>query len=373
MRIGIDARPFKYKEFSGIPASVYEILRVWMSAHPEHEYYLISNTEIQLLCELPENWHKAIYPARSGNGTLWMVLSLSGIIRSLKLDAYWGTNYMLPSRVRNCRYLLSVYDLSFVRFPYVSSRKTLLALRFFSKSACQKADAIHVISDSTAQDVVSLYGMNPEKVHTVYLGGPQQMQNAQEIALPNGVSGKYFLFLSTIEPRKNPVLVLKAYQLFCEKYGTAIQLLFAGRHGWNLEAFDRCLEEHPYRRQIHLLGYIQPEEKEQLLAHAEALLYPSLYEGFGLPILEAMSYGTPVITSRVSSMPEVAGDAALYIDDIDSAEEVCAQMERAIAMSQVERCTMYERMRRNLDRFQWKTCAEQVLKLLEGDAESNIH
>lgn len=364
MRIGIDARPFKYREFSGIPASVYEILCVWMSTHPEHEYYLISNAEIQLPRDLPKNWHKAVYPAKSGNGTLWMLLSLSGVIHRLKLDAYWGTNYMLPPKVKDCRYLLSVYDLAFVRFPYVSSRKTLLALKFFSKGACHKADAIHVISNSTAQDVVSLYGIRSEKVHTVYLGGPQKMKDVQKVAMPDGVRGRYFLFLSTIEPRKNPVLVLKAYQRFCGKYGTDIQLVFAGKRGWNLEDFDCCLKEHPYRQQICLLGYISPEEKERLLAHAEALLYPSLYEGFGLPILEAMSYGTPVITSRVSSMPEVAGNAAFYIDDIDSAEELCTQMERAMSLEREDHKLLLERMRQNLSRFQWEDCAEQILQLL---------
>ena len=365
MRIGIDARPFKYKEFSGIPASVYEILKVWMKDHPEHEYYLISNTDIQLPCTLPRNWHRAVYPARSGNGTLWMMFSLSGIIRKLKLDAYWGTNYMLPGRARGCRYLLSVYDLAFVRFPYVSSRKTLVALRIFSKSACRRADVIHVISDSTAQDVTSLYGIYPEKVHTVYLGGPQRMKDPQQIPLPSGVGKKYFLFLSTIEPRKNPVLVLKAYQLFCEHHGTEIQLVYAGKHGWNLEEFDQCLKEHPYRNRIHMLGYIQPKEKEELLAHAEALVYPSLYEGFGLPILEAMSYGTLVITSSVSSMPEVAGDAALYIDDVNSPEELCEQMEKAVDMEKTAREEILGKMRRNLARFRWDACAERVLQLLK--------
>lgn len=363
MRIGIDARPFKYKEFSGIPESVYRILQEWMEHHPEHEYDLISNSEICLPCTLPPNWHKVIRPDHSGNGTLWMLFRLPGIIRERSLDVFWGTNYMLPAKVQGCRYVVSVYDLAFVRYPQVSSRKTLLALKLFSKSACKKADFIHTISQSTAKDVEELYRIQPEKIRTVYLGGPEsKTQKAVPVSIE--IQGRYFLFLSTIEPRKNPVLVLKAYQLFCDRFGDDIQLVFAGKYGWNLEQFDQCLVEHPYRNRIHLLGYISLKEKNRLLAHAEALLYPSLYEGFGLPILEAMSFGTTVVTSRVSSMPEVAGEAALYIENTASDEQLCRRMQDAVTMSESDREQLRRKMEQNLKRFRWSTCADQLMQCM---------
>ncbi len=370
MRIGIDARPFKYREFSGIPATIYEIMCIWMRQNPEHEYYLISNTLVQLPCGLPDNWHIVVQSVRCRNGTLWMFLELPQIVKSLQLDVYWGTNYLLPQRVKGCRYVLTVYDLSFERYPYVSSRKTRFILKTFCKKACKIADAIFTISQSSAADIVELYGIAAEKVHTVYLGAPARRErkdlSAGEIA-SGTTRSRYFLFLSTIEPRKNPLLVLKAYEQYCKNYGTEIQLVFAGKHGWNVEDFDQYLEAHPYRQNIQMLGYIRSEEKEQLLENAEALVYPSVYEGFGLPILEAMNYGIPVITSDNSSMPEVGGDAALYIHDITSEDELCQLMRQVSTMSLAERTQLQERMMRNLDRFRWDECAEKVMGILKGE------
>lgn len=374
MKIGIDARPLTYGNFSGIPTTVCEIIRVWMRCDSEHEYYLISDKELLLDTELPLNWHSIVRPSRYGNGTLWLFAELPKIINELHLTAFWGTNYLLPRRVKECRYLNTVYDLSFERYPYVTSLKTKIVLKAFCKRSCKIADAVFTISESSAKDIEKLYKIDKTKIRAIYLGGPEtkktdisgKVSETKKSDISERLSERYFLFLSTIEPRKNPLLVLKAYELYCKRYGTDINLVFAGSHGWNVDDFDRYLEKHPYRKNICMRGYVDNNEKDRLLARAEALLYPSVYEGFGLPILEAMNYGTPVITSDNSSMPEVGGDAAVYIHDITSEEELCELMRTVIVMPAEDRAGLKARMRINVSKFRWNICAEEVLKILTG-------
>jgi len=370
MKIGIDGRPFKYIEYSGIPNTIYEVIKNWMKQHPEHEYYLISNADIQLKEELPDNWHKVVSPGITGNGTLWYIFHLRSLLIKLKLDAYWGDNYLLPGKIKDCCYLMSVYDLSFAKYPHTSSRKTRLILKFFLKKSCKRANVIHAISDATKEDLHTLYKVSENKIHRIYLGAPEiQYRNCRQSERLQHELGKssFFLFLSTLEPRKNPNLVLDAYQLFCEQHGESIHLVFAGKKGWVDHSFYQKLEHHPYRRNIHFLGYIDEEEKAFLLQNAKALVYPSIYEGFGLPILEAMQSGTPVITSNVSSMPEIGGNVAFYLRDKGTAAELADLMHEVCTLTDEMLMQLRNQMKDNCERFSWKECSEQILKLLSGE------
>ena len=370
MRIGIDARPLKYKEYNGIPKTEYEILVRWMDMYPENEYFLISNTQIALPVELPKNWHRVIVPGIChNNGTLWQIYKLSSIVRKLNLDVYWGTNYMLPlGQTGKCRFLLSIYDLAFMRFKKTSSFKTAVVLKMFLKRSSKKADYIHVISNSTKNDVIELLNANKKRVVLVYLGADkkEKVDNPEiEIDLPKC---RYFVVLGTIEPRKNPVMILKAFEYFCKKSSDDIHLVFAGKKGWRTEQFETELQNSSVKNKIHILGYVSDEVRSYLLQNSEALLFPSLYEGFGLPILEGMNYQIPVITTKISSMPEVGGDAALYLDDCRDYREMARLMHKVLKMDEAQKKDMALKMRRNVSRFSWDDCAREVMMLVKKTA-----
>ncbi len=371
MRIGIDARPLKYKEYNGIPKTEYEILVRWMDMYPENEYYLISNSQIMLPVELPKNWHKVIVPGIChNNGTLWQIYKVSSIVRKLNLDVYWGTNYMLPlGKTGKCRFLLSIYDLAFMRFRKTSSFKTAVVLKMFLKKSSKKADYIHVISDSTKNDVVELLNVDKKRVISVYLGFDKREKVDTpkiEIDLPKC---RYFVVLGTIEPRKNPVTILKAFEYFSNKSNKNIHLVFAGKKGWRTEQFETELQNSTVKRKIHILGYVSDETKNYLLQNSIALLFPSLYEGFGLPILEAMNFQIPVITTRISSMPEVGGDAALYLDDYRDYKGMARLMQKIVNMDETHKKELDLKMEENVSRFSWDECAGKVMTLVRRTAE----
>lgn len=366
MRIGIDARPFKYKEYTGIAKSIYEVLKVWMNTDFIDEFFLISNSEIELPCELPSNWNKVIVPAYTGNGTLWQLFRLHEIVRKLGLDWYWGTNFMLPMRrIKKCKYLLTVHDLAFEVMPEVVSTKTLLILRILCKESCKKADIIHAVSQSTKDDIVRIYGISDKKVKVIYWGVNQLSDSMSVKVRSSWKDYRYILVLGTIEPRKNIENVVRAFNQFKENDSSDIHIVFAGKYGWKFEAFNRLVNESEYKDYIHILQYVTNEEKELLLNSAEMLLYPSLYEGFGLPILEAYQHDLMVVTSKNSSIPEVAGDAAIYISNTSDAKEIAESVSKTLNLSQEEFIDYKAKMKRQLHKFSWEVCAHDLIEILK--------
>ncbi len=361
MKIGIDARIFKYKEYSGIPKAIFEVLKRWIN-NTEHEYYLISNTEVCFPLELPSNWKIVIVPAFTGSGTLWQIFRLANIVRKLEIDVFWGTNFMLPAKkVRNCKYLLTIHDLAFEVMPEVVSWKTNLILRIFCKRACKQADYIHAVSESTANDIVRQYHIDKSKVKTVYWGAPVSEHISNGV---DDIGKRFFLVLGTIEPRKNIETIVEAFDEFKKEDTNDIHLIFAGKWGWKFEGFKKRIEESKYKPYIHVYEYVDDDLKEKLLDSAECLLYPSLYEGFGLPILEAYQHGTQVITSYNSSIPEVGGDACLYIHSPNDYKELADCMNKVIDLSDGEKDNYKLKMEKQLLAFSWDSCASDIIEII---------
>ena len=364
MRIGIDARIFKYKQFSGIPGSIFDVLKEWMKSESNNEYFLISSSEIELPCDLPDNWKKVIVPVKSGNGTLWQLFKLRGIIKKLNLDWYWGTNFMLPNKVRGCKYLLTIHDLAFEIMPEVVSQKTLYILKMLCRKSCKNADVIHAVSASTKNDIVAKYGISPEKISVVYWGTREIVRSSH--ADEDKPDYKYMLVLGTIEPRKNIETIVRAFDEFKKSDNNDVHIIFAGKYGWKYENFNRLVEESKYKSFIHILSYVDDDKKETLLDNAELLLYPSLYEGFGLPILEAFQHELFVVTANNSSIPEIAGEAAFYVDDARDYIGIAEQIEKVLNMDEQSRNRCKEAMRMQLDKFSWDDSAAKIMELLKA-------
>ena len=234
-------------------------------------------------------------------------------------------------------------------------------------------------SAASAEKTEDEYRPGPEKCTGTGTGKTGKDQVREELAALE--SGSFFLFISTIEPRKNIVTIVHAFEAFKRREqeknsrqegsgeeenrpGQNIKLVLAGNKGWKYDEILAAVESSPYRNDILMPGYVSDTEKAMLLENAAAFLYPSLYEGFGIPILEAMYCGCPVVTSAVSSMPEVGGDAAFYIREPKNSEELADRMEEVCRLDSGELDELQVRMRRQVKKFSWKKNAEQMLQIL---------
>jgi glycosyltransferase involved in cell wall biosynthesis len=231
-------------------------------------------------------------------------------------DVLWAPNFFLPgSQLPYGRATVAtVHDLAFAVMPETVSPETLGQLHKHLPATLFRADRLIAVSDATAGDLEECFGTNPRRIHTVHEGLDPAFAADTDGSSPSAdLPDRYLLFVSTLEPRKNVTGVLKAFELVVE-WGYAGHLVLVGRWGWRTETIRGAFESSQARDRMIHLDYVDRSELPQLYRGADALLFPSWMEGFGLPLVEAMACGTPVITSGRSAMPEVAGPAAVYID-----------------------------------------------------------
>jgi glycosyltransferase involved in cell wall biosynthesis len=360
MIIGVDARPVSYPPFTGIGVYLNNLLQALQELDQENYYYLVSNGAIQFEVTNPK-WRKIEGRVHQRKlSTLWMQAFIPRISSALKLDLFWGTRHQLPLFVsKNIKTVLTVHDIVNVLFPYTMSLPGLVVERLLMRRSIERADYVIADSVSTASGIQEYYRVRPSKVSVVYPGAPDSANRPdQQLSADAQLPGKYFLFVGTLEPRKNLIVILKAFALL-DAERENVHLVAAGIIGWKTKEVMSLLKTHRHRSRIHFTGYVDADRLSFIYRNALCLLYPSLYEGFGFPILEAMTYGVPVITSNVSSMPEVAGDAALLVDPND-ADSLAEAMKKILTDGNVRNIMVakgYERVKK----FSWKQCAEETL------------
>ena len=261
--------------------------------------------------------------------------------------------------------IITIHDLSFIHFPRFFSLKTRLWYRYIRpKKEIHEATKLISVSKYTAADVIKTFKIKPDKITVVYEGANEDLcsqiskQFAEQVSKKFNLPEKYFLFFATLEPRKNLTNLVKAFQHF--KHTEFIhKLVVCGT--MNQKVFKKM--ELPRDRDIIYTGFVTEKEKPVLYKKAAALIYPSYFEGFGLPIVEAMKCGTPVITSNTSSMPEIAGDSALLINP-NNYMEIAKAMQKIIKPQQRTRLTKAMTERNKI--FDWENSAKKTLKLFES-------
>ena len=341
----------------------------------DDEFYLFSFKPICFdISDYPDNWHLIIKEAPINTGAVWSRMILPGLLINNGIQAYWGTNYTLPPKLSSIRMVLTIYDLAIMHFKGIGKVKTELSLKLFGKANCIKADSIIAISMATKEDITRIWNISPDKIIVSYCGGPQKIDKDVVLASSSKNNehvipelGEYFLFIGTIEPRKNIVSIIRAFEEFCDNTCKNMKLVLCGKRGWYCESVYEAIEHSKYKSKIVVLGYINDSTKEQLLKNAKAFVYPSLYEGFGIPILEAMEYNLPVITCRVSSLPEVAGDAAFYIDNPKDIKQLANIMNDVLELDQQGRDLLINRMNKQRSKFSWEKNASEILDVIHGE------
>lgn len=292
-------------------------------------------------------------------------LTLPFEILNKKLDVLHSPDFIPPFRCK-CRSVITVHDLAFMLYPHFLTKASA---RYYGQidQAVRRADAIIAVSQATKRDVMRLLGVDDRKITVIYeaanpLFGPMDRHEAaQRVSRRFGVAGDFLLFVSTIEPRKNVPNLLRAFRRLLDDYGQDVRLVVVGEKGWLFdEAFD-LVTELRLSKEVIFLGRVAAEELLWLYNSAQALVQPSIYEGFGLMPLEAMACGTPVVVSNVSSMPEVAGDAGLTVDP-HNVDELAVAMWRILDDTEL-RASLIDKGVKRAACFSWDKTASETLNL----------
>jgi glycosyltransferase involved in cell wall biosynthesis len=374
MHIGIDASRIAIAARTGTEQYTYELLAALARRDRHTRYTLYCNQPPAALPPLGPNFALRRIPFPR----LWTHVRLSTELLLHTPDVLFVPAHVLPlgAPLRpRMRALVTIHDLGYLRFPEAHTPAHRLYLRLSTLWSARAATGVIAVSAATRADLIRLAGVPPEKIAVVHHGlSPRfrPVEDAAAIATAQArysIGGEYFLYVGTIQPRKNLLRLIEAFaqilRIADANLQSAIgnlQLVIAGKKGWLTEAIERRAAELGVADRVHFAGYIADDDLPALLSGALAFVFPSLYEGFGMPVLEAMACGAPVLTSTTSSLPEVAGDAALLVDPEDTAA-IAAGLAR-LANDAALRAGLRARGLARAATFTWDRCAEETLAVL---------
>lgn len=360
MRVAILADPIDLQS-AGIHVYTKNMVEALVQENSQHEYLLIRPRVEPVV----EGARTLVVPIIPGLAAIRWTITIPRLLRRMAVDcviepAHFGP-VNLPAAVRRITF---IHDLTPLKFPEYHPLPSQILQRLFLPHILRKTSCIMTNSEQTTRDVLECFPWAGGKVVTNHLGVSTEFRPTSSIDVLNRYSIRqpYFLYTGTIEPRKNLEVLLDAFALLKQRTDIPVQLVIAGRKGWKTTSFFERYKNHRYRSDILLTGYVPKEDLPVLYTMARAFVFPSHYEGFGLPVLEAMRCGTPCILSNVSSLPEIGGKAALYFQTY-SADGLCEQM---IASHEDEklRGTMKQAGMKQAEQFTWKKHAEVIRSVL---------
>ena len=374
MHVAIDIRSLTGEYPTGVAGYTHALARALANLAPEVQFTLFASGSAAALARVPQI---ALANVKQVN------LRTPNRLLSLRLTTPFGPMLedLLPEPpdvwifpkfdviATRLPYLLTVHDLAFDLFPQFITRKERSYQRFINiQRITAEASKILAVSQNTANDLQLRWQIPADKIAVTPLGVdhslfvPREQASDRSFRAMYDLNRPYFLTMATQEPRKNQESILEAYELYRKAGGSAYPLVIAGTDGWKMRPFQKLLRRHAYRDDIWLIGYVPEKHKPALLRGAMAFLFPSFYEGFGLPPLEALACGVPVVASVLGSLPEVLGDNALFVDPFNVND--LAQAMRVVATEQTNPTFEQRRLRgyAQAQQFTWERTAASTLQ-----------
>ena len=365
MFIGVDARVLN-DPFTGIGRYTFEVTK-GISQFPDVRLALYGSKSIEM--KILDGIGPCIFRGFSSSGRLMKMLFSQTFIPYWAardcVDLYWGGAHRLPKFLpKSIAKVITIHDLVWKFAPQTMRPLSILAEKNLMPEAIKLADLVIVNSHNTASGMAEVFPQFAHKVRVIQLGTSLFPCAAEPGALSQlNITKPYFLFVGTLEPRKNLDRLLKAFSLVSETYRNRFVLVIVGGKGWGNINLQKLIQENQLDGLVKLLGYIPDHELALLYSNARFLIMPSIYEGFGLPILEAMQYGTPVLTSRNGSMAEVAGDGGMFIDPY-SIESISAGIQRMLEDDELIKNLGRKALHRAKE-FSWDKCAAETMAVFE--------
>lgn len=321
MVIAVNTRLLLKGKLEGVGYFIKETLSILAKSYPQHQFYFLFDQPYSQEFVFSDNVHPLVVPLPTRHPVLWKYwydIKIPLVLKKIKADVFVSTDGFcsLSTSVPQC---LVVHDLGFLHQPQAYKKSHYKFYKHFTPKFLKKAKTIATVSCFSKNDIVKQYKIEPQKINVVYNGVKEIFQPIsfdEQLAIKEKyTSGReFFLHVGAIQPRKNLVNLLKAFSVFKKRQKSEMKLVLAGRLAWKNEIFLQLLNTYKYKEEIILTNYVEEKELAQLVGAAYALVYPSLFEGFGVPVLEAMKSKVPVLTSAHTSMQEIAEDAALYFD-----------------------------------------------------------
>ncbi len=366
MKIGFDARTLKVN--GGSRTYAYNLINEIINEHKDIEVVLFGGDQIQNYVSINP------FPQNELFRPVWENLSILPYMKKKKLDIFHGLKNVAPY-FSTTKTVITVHDITPLLFPSLLPLKTRIYWNLI-KHNIKKADKIIAVSNTTKKDIVNNLKIEGSRISVIYHGVsgdfyPRIITKSEKDSYLSRLNleipkiSNIILSVSTIHPRKNYTHLIKAFNIVKKQSDIPVHLLIAGKVDDDIymEELKYLINTKNLQSDVHLLGYVSDKELTLLYNIADLFIYPSLYEGFGLPILEAQACGCPVITSNVSSMPEVAGDGAILVDPYNVEEIACAA-NKVISDKNISD-NLIQKGFKNCKRFSWKKCAEETSKVYE--------
>lgn len=374
MKILVNTRFLLKNKLEGMGRFTYETCKLITQNHPEHEFIFVFDRKYDDSFIFSKNVTPVVIPPQARHPILWYLWfewSIPHILKKHKADVFLSPDGYLSLRT-NVPQITVMHDLAFIHRPKDIGELVRKYYHYYFPKFALKATRIATVSEFSKLDIVSEYNINPKKIDVVYNGVSGAFTSVKEeektTIRQKITNGKpYFVFVGALQPRKNIVNLLKAFDAFKQSDSQETKLVIVGRKAWQTDDMDNTFESLHHKTDVVFTGRLSDEDLSATIAAAISLVYVPFFEGFGLPIIEAFKCHTPVITSNVSSMPEVAGDAGLLVDP-NSVESITNALQ-SMTNDESLRNSLTQKAIERSDTFTW----EKTANLLWQSIEKTVH
>lgn len=365
MNIVVNTQLLQYGKLDGIGWFTYETITRITEAHPEHNFFLVFDRKPSSELTFPENTRPVILSPMSRHPFLWFLrfeILLPFLLKKLKAHIYLSPDGWMPLRSK-VPVVQVIHDLNFAHFPKDIPFWTRSYYNFFFPRFARKAKRIATVSHFSKNDIVKTYGIAEDRIDVMHNGcnesyKPKDEETCRQTREEFTRGKPFFVYVGALIPRKNIARMFEAFEKFKKKDTRDTKFVIVGQKKWWTSRIDQVYENMEFKNELIFLGRRNVDELNRLYAASVALVFPAIFEGFGIPILEAFHSETAVITSSISSMPEVAGDAALLVDP-ESPENIAEAMDK-ISSNENLRKELIEKGRERRKLYSWDHTAEKL-------------
>jgi glycosyltransferase involved in cell wall biosynthesis len=377
MVVAVNTR-FLLEELEGLGYFIHELFRIIVKRHPEHKFYFLFDRPYNQEYIYADNVTGLVVSPPARHPILWKLwydVKVPLTLRKIKADIFVSPDGFcsLNTLTPQC---LVVHDLGFLHHPEAYKASHIQFYKRNTPKFIKKAQTVVTVSKFSKEGIIRHYKTAPSKISVIYNGvreifRPLSAEQKDAVKDKYTEGKEYFVYVGAIQPRKNLVNLLKAFSIFKKRLQSSMKLVIAGRLAWKNEEFLQLMNTYKYKAEVVLTGYLMEEELALVMASAYALVYPSVFEGFGVPVVEAMKCGVPVLTSENTAMQEAGGEAALYfaaVDHMDIADKMMT-----IYKDENLRAQMIEKGYKAADKLDWDESAEQFWTIIEKTAHKNLN
>ncbi len=369
MKIAVNTRLLLPNKLQGVGRVANEVLTRLVSLLPQAEFHFIFDRKYDPKYLYAKNVIPQVgFPPARHPFLYYLFFEqyTPYLLKKIKPDIYFSPEPFVPLKSKLPKVVV-FHDIAYEHFPQGVGKITLAYYKKFFPLFAQNADKILAVSEFTKQDLIKKYNINPQKIRTVYNGvseifKEERRRNKEIIQKKYSDSKPYFLYVGSIHPRKNLERLLKAFDLFKQETKAEHKLLLTGAIGWKIQETMKTYQTMKFKDDVLFTGHVSDEELADIYAGAEALCYVSIFEGFGLPVAEAMKSGTPVITSNTSSMKEIGENAALLVNPYEIRE--IADAMKKILRPEI-RAELIQKGKERIKQFSWDKFAETLAETLQ--------